>query len=194
MVKRRFLAGIVLSAIVILGLTSCNNSGGNLIYAEDFVSSLVTLKGLTPTNSEYIYKDTFIDKATEYSYVLTCSEDSTYGYTFSSKLTKKISSGDINGYIFSEVDFLWARFSTSLFQGSADLISGSVETTPLYNFYGLVYNSDGTMKNTCYYKTYRSLDSKFSSIDVVSDSWNMTMIQVAHLNALSKECVNDYVW
>jgi len=193
MIKKSFLGGLVLAGIMALSLPSCNNSS-NLVYADDFVNSLVALKSLTPSNSQYVFTETFIDKATEYTYSLTCSEDNSYGYTFSSKLAKKISSGDISGYVYSEVDFLWARFNTSLFEGKADLISGSSETIPIYNFYGLVYGNDGTLKNTCYYKTYRSIDSKFSSIDVVGDSWNMTMIQVAHLNALCKECVNDYVW
>jgi len=186
---------LLATSIFVLGtsLASCNASGV-AIYAVDFVNSLVSLKGLTPDSGKYIFTETFINKATEYTYTLTCTEDSTFDYVFDSFIEKKIVSGSVEGYIRSDVKFLWARFSTSLFVGSAELISGSVKTTPKYQFYGLVYQDDGTLKNTCYFTTLESKATGFDSVAVVDDSGGMTILNVQHLNELTKACVNTYVW
>ncbi len=193
MKKKVVLLSIVASSLMLFNLASCKASGSS-VYANDFVNSLVSLKKLTPSDGKYVFEESFVEKATEYTYTLTCTEDASYDYIFNSKLSKKIKSGSIEGYIYSDIDFIWGRFATSLFTGSADLISGSVETVPVYLFYGLVYNNDGTLVNSSYFQTYKGLDSNFSSIPVVDTAWSMTMIQTAHLNALTQEVAGVYVW
>jgi len=191
--KKSFLLILVSSSLLLASLVSCKASSGE-VYAETFVNALVKAKGLTPQDGKFIFKENIIEKATEYTFTLTCDEDNAYGYVFNSNLTKKVKSGTIEGYIYSDVSFLWSRFQSSLFVGSADLISNSVETTPMYLFYGLVFNDDGTLKNSTYYQTYKSIDSAFNSIDVVDDSWVMTTTQVKHLNEIAQECCGIYLW
>jgi len=193
--KKRLVVAILSTSLLVGGLTSCIGSD-NSIYTSTFVEKLAAEKGLTPADGKYVYQEVFVDRAIEYTYTLTCTGSDSFSYIFNSKCVKKVTSSDstVEGYVTSSINFLWGRFTSSLFKSGAELIKGTTKDTCSFEYYGLLFNDDGTVADSCYSYTIESQSSDFNSIDVFNSGWYMTRLQIKHLNILTQELVGCYLW
>lgn len=182
-------------SFLLASVTSCGESNtGNPVYTKDFVNALVTKYNLEPKNEAYTYTEKIEGNAVYYDYVLTCKADTGFEYIFNSKLTKTVTDGDISGTITSSIDFLWGRYKSSAFNAYGSFTQGKVVDSVDYQFYGLYFNDDGTVANSCYSITNDGVTSAFSDYKPFSNAWNQTMIQVEHLNTMCKDLVGCYLW
>lgn len=188
---------LLMSSLMILGATGCNSSNeDDGIYTDDFVNALKDRYSLKADDGKYVYTTPLEDHGYEYTFTLTCTSDSTFSYIFDATLSKTIKSGNVTGTISSKIKFLWGRFTTSSFNGLAyfeDSVKKVSDDVHL-NFYGLVFKDDGTIRNTCYTYTIDGITDDFTSFDVLTTTWDMTMLQVSTLTALSQSLVNCNLW
>ena len=189
---------LLVSSLMILGATSCNSSnddGG--IYTDDFVNALKDKYSLKADDGKYVYTTPLEDHGYEYTFALTCTSDSTFSYIFDATLSKTVKKDDnITGTISSKIKFLWGRFTTSSFNGVAHFENSTAKTSDdvHLNFYGLVFKDDGTVRNSCYAYTIDGVKDEFSSFNVLTTTWDMTMLQINTLTELSQSLVSCNLW
>lgn len=197
MKKTRLLAiGGCLAIMGGMTLTSCNtgNQNGGGVTVEKFVDALVANKGLTPQDGSYVYSDTFVDHAVQYNYSLTMTGSTAFGYTLKSVCEKEYSE-DYTGTVNSTIDFIWGRFKSSAFTCYGDLKnSANKEDKTEYRFYGIYFNDDGTILNSCNTIKVTGYGSGFGGANIADTGWAMTVLQVAHLSALTQEISGIYPW
>lgn len=186
---------LLISSLMLVGATSCNsNSDDGGIYTDDFVNALVGKYSLKADEGKYVYTTPLEDHGFEYTFTLTCTSDSTFSYIFDATLTKEVKKDEATGTLSSKIKFLWGRFTTASFNGLAHFEKGKTTDDAHFNFYGILFNDDGTLKNTCYAYTIDGVIDDFLTFDVLSTTWDMTMLQVSTLSSLSQSLVGCYLW
>lgn len=180
------------------GVVSCGNQEvAKPVYTSDFVNALVAAKGLTAENEAYVFNEKFTDTAVNYNFKLTCKSNSSFKYIFNAELSKEVSGGAFTGTITSKIDFLWGSFKSSIFKGTADLKTADGKTTDTaeWLYYGFIFNSEaGTIANSCYSQTINGITDDFREVKAFDTAWNMTRINISHLNALVQEVVSINLW
>lgn len=193
--KKSKLLMLTASLFLVTSLVSCGETNtDDGVYSKDFVNALVKKYSLEPKNEAYTYTETIEETAVLYSFVLTCKAADYYDYVFNMSLTKVVEDGDVKGTITSSIDFIWGRFISSAFNATGSFVKGAIVDKIDYQFYGLVFYTDGTVGDDCFAKTNDGVMTEFSEYKPFNNSWKMTLLQINHLNAMSQELVGCYLW